>query len=79
MIENVAFNRVKYDVSVYENAVRIDSVRGNTEGLTLKIAIPVNGKFDAVYVNGAKTTDYVEEDGRVIVTIPFASAIVQVQ
>lgn len=78
-IENVAFNRVKYDVSVYENAVRIDSVRGNTEGLTLKIAIPTTGKFDAVYVNGAKTTDYVEEDGRVIVTIPFASAIVQIQ
>ncbi len=78
-IENLAFNRVKYDVSVYENAVRIDSVRGDAEGLSIKVCIPVEKGNFTVLLNGKETTDYVEEDGRIIVTIPFASAIVQVQ
>lgn len=78
-IENVAFNRVKYDVSVYENAVRIDSVRGDAKGLTMKISIPVEKNRFTVLVNGQETTDYVEENGRVTVTIPFESAIVEVQ
>lgn len=78
-IENAAFNRVKYDVTVYENAVRIDSVRGDTDGLTMKVSVPVEKGNFTVLLNGKATKDYVEEDGRIIVTIPFASAIVQVQ
>ena len=78
-IENMAFHKVKYDLSVYENAVRIDSVRGNAEDLSIQVEIPTNKRFYTVYVNGKETTDYTKQDGRVVVTLPFASAIVEIK
>ena len=78
-IENMAFHKVKYDLSVYENAVRIDSVRGNAEDLSIQVEIPTNKRFYTVYVNGKETTDYTKQDGRVVVTLPFASSIVEVK
>lgn len=78
-IENLAFNYVKYDVTVFENAVRIDSVRGDAEGLDLKLSLDAKERNYTVYVNGVETKDYIEEDGKVIVTVPFASTIVEIK
>ncbi len=78
-IENLGFNRVKYDLSVYANAVRIDSVRGNADGLSIQVSLDEPKGSYGVYVNGVETKDYTEEDGKVIVTVPFASAIIEVR
>lgn len=77
-IENLAFCGVKYDVSIYADAVRIDSVRGAASGLTIKIALDyVDGQ--KVYVDGVESTSYVVENGKAIVTVPFADTIVEVR
>ena len=75
----MAFHKVQYDLSVYKNAVRIDSVRGNAENLSIQVEVPTDKKHYTVYVNGKETTDYTEKDGKVVVTLPFASAIVEVK
>lgn len=78
-IENLAFHQVKYDLSVYENAIRIDSVRGDTEGLSIQVELNAKEGSNTVYVNGKETKDYTKKDGKIIVSIPFASAIVEVR
>ncbi len=78
-IENLGFNRVKYDLSVYANAVRIDSVRGNADGLSIQVSLDEPKGSYGVYVNGVETKNFTEEDGKVIVTVPFASAIIEVR
>ncbi len=77
-IENLAFCGVKYDVSIYEDAVRIDSVRGATTGLTIKIALDYTDGA-SVYVDNVKTNNYIVENGKAIVTVPFADTIVEVR
>lgn len=78
-IENLAFNKVTYDLSVYENAVRIDSVRGDAKGLSVEIELTAKKGTNTVYINGKETKDYTEEDGKIIVSVPFESVIVEVK
>lgn len=78
-IENLAFDNVKYDLSVYENAVRIDSVRGDASDLSINISLPIENEKFSVYVNGEETKDYTLEEDSVVVTVPFASAIVEIR
>ncbi len=78
-IENMAFNFVKYDVTIYDHAVRIDSVRGDAKNLSIKVSLDAKKGNYSVYVNGNETKDYIEENGKVIVTVPFASAIIEVR
>lgn len=76
-IENMAFNGATYDVSIYEDAVRIDSVRGETSGLTIAITLDCpEGK--KVYVNGEET-DATITDGKVTVTVEFEEVIIEVK
>lgn len=78
-IENMAFHKVKYDLSVYENAVRIDSVRGDAEGLTVQIELDAGKGKSTVYIDGKETDDYTKQDGKMIVSVPLASTIVEVR
>lgn len=78
-VENMAFHKVKYDLSVYENAVRIDSVRGNAEGLELQVELNAHKGKNTVYIDGKETTDYTKKDGKIIVSVPFASTIIEVR
>ncbi len=78
-IENMAFNDVKYDVSIYEDAVRLDSVSGDTTGLTIRITLNC-ADGQSVYVDGVKVeTTARDADGKVEITIPFKEVIVEVK
>lgn len=78
-MENLAYNKVKYDLTIFENSVRIDCVRGNATGINVQIALDVKGENPAVYVNGRQTTEYTVKDGKVFVNVPLASVTVEVK
>ena len=78
-VENLAFNRVKYDLTAFENSVRIDAVRGDTEGLTVQIVLGTEKGSPKVYVNGKQTNNYAVKDGKVYVTVPLQACTVEIR
>ncbi len=77
-MENLAFNFVKYDLTIFENAIQLNNVRGDASGLTLTVALDyANGQ--SVYVNGAKVTPDKVENGKAYVTVNFGATIVEVK
>lgn len=77
-IENMDFSSVKYDVSLFAGIVRVDSVEGDTDGLTIQIALDYT-EGQKVYINEVETTEYTVQDGKAIVTVDFDDVIVEVR
>lgn len=78
-IENLAFHSVKYDLTVFENSVQINSVRGDTEGLNVQVVLTKEKKDAKVYINGKQTDNYTEKDGKIYVTVPLQSCAVEIK
>ena len=80
-MENLAFNKVKYDLTVYGNGVQIDNVRAengaSTAGLSLQIVLDYQDG-QKVYVNGVQTNNYTVENGKVYITVAFGATVVNV-
>ena len=77
-IENMEFNNVKYDVSIFHGVTRIDGVDGDTSGLTVQIAMDYT-TGQSVYVNGVKTEDFTTVGGKAVVTVDFENVVVEVR
>ena len=77
-MENLAFNFVKYDLTLYENAVQLNNVRGDATGLSLTVALNYTDG-QSVYVNGMKVSDYTVENGKVYVTVDMGATVVEVR
>lgn len=77
-MENLAFNRVEYDLIAYKNGIQISSVRGDTAGLTLQIVLDYTAG-QSVYVNGVKVSNPKVENGKVYVTVSMGATIVEVK
>ncbi len=82
-MENLAFNFVKYDLTIYENAIQLNNVRTDAEGaditgLELTVVLDYTAG-QSVYVNGMKTSDYTVENGKVYVTVAMGATIVEVK
>ena len=78
-MENLSYNGVKYDLTAFKNAVRIDSVRGNSIGINVAISIDAPSGNPTVYINGVQTNDYVIKNGKVTVNVPLKSVVVEVK
>ena len=78
-IENLAYNKVKYDLTIFENSARIDSVRGNAIGIEVQVTLNAKDSNPSVYVNGGKISDYTVENGKVTVKVPLAAVTVEVK
>ena len=79
-VENLAFNRVKYDLTMFKNSVRIDSVRGDATGLSVQFVLETSKENPSVYINGKKVTSgYTVQDGKVYVNVPLQSGSVEVR
>lgn len=76
-VENMQYNGVTYDLSIYKDAVRIDSVRGNADGLNVKVTLDCPEGKD-IYVDGAKKAA-TKADGKATVTVDFADATIEVK
>jgi hypothetical protein len=79
-LENLAFNNVKYDLTIFDDCFQITSVRGNVSGQEIQAVFDVSDKNNyKVYVNGVETSNYKLEDGKIYVTLSFGAAIVEVR
>jgi hypothetical protein len=77
-MENLAFNMVKYDVTIYHGAIQISNVSGDTNGLKFQIALDYT-EGQTVYVNGQAVTPDDVVDGKVYVTVDMGATIVAVK
>lgn len=75
-VENMQYNGVTYDLSIYKDAVRIDSVRGTTTGLKVKVTLDCPAGKD-IYVNDVAKN--VTAGGKATVTVGFKDAIIEVK
>ena len=78
-MENLSYNKVKYDLTIFENSVRIDSVRGNATGIEVQVTLKANGNNPKVYINGRQTSNYTVKNGKVTVSVPLSSVTVEVK
>ncbi len=78
-IENLSFGSVKYDLTIFENSVMINSVRGDTDGLSIQAVLKTDKTNPNVYVNGKLTNNYSVKGGKVYVTVPFQSGSVEIR
>ncbi len=78
-IENMQFHDITYDVTMYHDAIRIDSVRGEDgHAHNLHFVLDCPEGYE-VYVDGVKTeTSASDEEGKVEITIPFKDVLVEV-
>ena len=77
-MENLSYNKVKYDLTIFDNSVRIDSVRGNAAGIQVEITLREEAD-KAVYVNGRRTSKYTVENGKITVKVPLTAVTVEVK
>lgn len=78
-IENLAYNFVKYDMTIFKNSVSVDSVRGNTEGLTVQVVLDKPNDGQKVYLNGKETSDYTVSGDKIYVTARLGELTVSVR
>ncbi len=78
-MENLSYNQVKYDLTVYENSVRISAVRGNATGIQVQVTLETDSTNPTVYVNGRKTANYTVKNGKVTVTVPLQGVTVEIR
>ena len=77
--ENLTFGGCKYDLTIYDNALQITAVRGETTDLKLKVAFDAPTSEYKVYVNGFETAEYQVVNGQIIVELAFGNAIVEIR
>ena len=75
-VENMQYNGVTYDLSIYKDAVRIDSVRGDATGLSVKVTLDCPVGKD-IYVGGKAQN--VKAGGKATVKVDFKDAIIEVK
>ena len=69
---------MKYDLTIFDNAIQLNNVRGDASGLKLTVALNY-AAGQTVYVNGMKTTNFTVENGKAYVTVDFGATIVEVR
>jgi hypothetical protein len=78
-MENLSYNGVKYDLTIFKNSVRIDSVRGNGSGILVQVTLDAPADFTTVYVNGVEANNYTIKDGKVTVNVPLRSVTIELK
>lgn len=78
-MENLSYNGVKYDLTIFKNSVRIDSVRGNGSGILVQVTLDAPANFTTVYVNGVEANNYTIKDGKVTVNVPLRSVTIELK
>lgn len=79
-IENMAYHRIEYDVTVYKDAVRIDSLRNAEEDHNHYVDITLDcAEGQNLYVDGVLAENVTRADGKATVRVPFKEVIVEVK
>lgn len=77
--ENLQFGGLKYDLTIFDNAVMINSVRGNASDLNVQIVLDAPKAGEKVYVNGKESNRYAVKEGKVYIAVPFKTVTVEVK
>ena len=80
-IENIMFRGLKYDMTVGQNFLDINSVRGNTPNQKVFVMLDVPKKAGyGVYVDGVKqdSSDYTIQNGKICIEVEFKNTRVVV-
>jgi hypothetical protein len=64
-MENLLFGGTKYDLTIFDNAVSINTVRGDAEGLYVQVVLDAPKAGEKVYINGVENNRYTIKDGKV--------------
>jgi hypothetical protein len=78
-MENLLFGGTKYDLTIFDNAVSINTVRGDAEGLYVQAVLDAPKAGEKVYINGVENNRYTIKDGKVYIALPFKTATVEVK
>ena len=77
--ENLQFGGLKYDLTIFNNAIMINSVRGNARGLSVQVVLKAPENGEKVYINGKETNRYMIKEGNVYIAVPFKTVTVEVK
>ena len=80
-MENLSYADLTYDLTIGDDWVQINSVQGDTSGKQVCVTLQApSGSFTVRQHNTILTegTDYVVEDGQVIITVPFQNGRIQI-
>ncbi len=75
--ENLMFQKVQYDLTVREDEIRLDEVRGNDKGLMVQVTMDISDG-ESVYVNG-QLFDADISAGKAQVTVELRDAVIEVR
>lgn len=79
-LDNLKFGNATFTVATGRSSLEIKSVSGAVHKNTkVELRFPVKGSGYTVFVNNAKSTDYVEKDGYIVVTVALTNVKVSVQ
>ncbi len=80
-MENLMYHDVKYDLEIGGDYVVLESVRGNTNGLQMKVCLKTKNKTPKVYIDGEKMekSEYTVSDGTICVKVPFCAQKITVR
>ena len=77
--ENLLFGGLKYDLTIFDNAIMINSVRGNASGLSVEVVLDAPKNGEKVYINGKATDQYTIKGDNAYITVPFKTVTVEVK
>jgi hypothetical protein len=77
--ENLQFGGLKYDLTIFNNAIMINSVRGAASGLSVQVVLKAPENGEKVYINGKEANRYMIKDGNVYIAVPFKTVTVEVK
>ena len=78
-IENLAFKKIKYDLTISDKLVEISAVRGNVTDETVKVSLNMPSRNTKVFIDGNQTSEYQIIDNQVVVNIPLGAHRVEVR
>ena len=77
--ENLLFGGLKYDLTVFDNAIMINSVRGDASGLSVQVVLDAPKNGEKVYINGKEANRYMIKGDKVYIAVPFQTVTVEVK
>ena len=79
--ENLMFCDVKYDLTIYGNALQLSSISNAESAKNLSVTAVFeapNTEYE-VYVNGFKTSNYRVESGKIYVDVALDKVIIEIR
>lgn len=75
---NLKFAGLKYDCMITDTELILSGIKGVTDGLRFRVSFNRPAGAFTVKVNGQATSDYSEENGKIVLEIPFGNVNIEI-